>query len=93
MSTLDILVPVAQTRVSAHPLAPRAGTLEGLRIGWLDNLKANAAGLLGGVESGLRRQGLAFEAVHAAKNATAPAPDDVMAHLRTCDAVVLAIAD
>ena len=93
MSILDILVPVAETRVSTNPLAPRRRRLEGLRIGWLDNLKANAAGLLRGIEADLRRQGCAFEAVHATKNATAPAPDNVMAHLQTCDAVVLAIAD
>lgn len=93
MSELEILVPVPPTRTPAHPLAPRLATLGGRRIGWLDNRKANAAALLGGVADNLATEGYAFARELAQKNATAPAPDGVMAHLRTCDAVVLAIAD
>lgn len=93
MQTLEVLVPVAGTRVHAHPLAPRLSRLDGRRIGWLDNMKANAGELLRQVAATLQSSAPGFEIVLAAKNATAAAPDTVMAHLRTCDAVVMAIAD
>ena len=56
-------------------------------------MKANAGELLRNVAEVLRTRGHGFEMVIAAKNATAAAPDAVMAHLKTCDAVVLAISD
>jgi len=93
MNPIEILVPVAATRTTKHPLAPRRARLDGARIGWFDNLKANAGELLGSVAATLAAQGCSFESVHASKNATAAAPDTVIAHLLTCDAVVLAIAD
>ena len=93
MTTVEVLVPVAATRVHDRPLAPRLTSLNGKRIGWLDNMKANAGDLLRGVADVLRAGGHSFEFVTAAKNATAAAPDAVMAHLKTCDAVVLAISD
>ncbi len=42
MSLIEVLSPVAATRVATRPLAPRLTTLAGKRIGWLDNMKANA---------------------------------------------------
>ena len=93
MATVDVLSPVAATRIATRPLAPRLATLAGKRIGWLDNMKANAGALLREVAAALRARGHQFEAVSAAKNATAAAPYSVMAHLKTCDAVVLAISD
>lgn len=93
MSVIEVLVPVAITRTHERPLAPRLATLHGARIGWLDNMKAHAGLLLRLVAETLRESGHAFEMVVASKNATAAAPGAVMAHLRTCNAVVLAIAD
>jgi len=93
MSELEVFVPVPPTRTTPLALAPRRATLEGATIGWCDNRKANAAALLHDIADAWRRAGLRFEEVWAAKNATAAAPDAVMAHLLTCDAVVLAIAD
>lgn len=93
MSQLEVLVPVAATRTQQHALAPRLADLSGIRIGWLDNRKANAGELLRQVAGELRAAGHDFESVWARKNATAAAPDDVMAHLKTCHAVVLAISD
>ncbi len=93
MTTLEVFVPTAATRVVRAPLAARHGDLHGRRIGWLDNMKANAGALLAEVSAQLHARGFEFEAVQAAKDATAAAPADVMAHLKTCDAVVLAIAD
>jgi hypothetical protein len=93
MTIVEVLIPVAATRVKDHPLAPRLTALSGKRIAWLDNMKANAGELLRGVADVLRAGGHRFEIITAAKNATAAAPDTVMAHLKTCDAVVLAISD
>lgn len=93
MTTVEVLIPVAATRIKERPLAPRLTALAGKRIAWLDNMKANAGELLRDVGEALRARGHAFEIVTAAKNATAAAPDAVMAHLKTCDAVVLAISD
>ena len=93
MTTVEVLIPVARTRVVERPLAPRLATLDAKRIAWLDNMKANAGELLRAVERELRAAGHEFVSVTAAKNATAAAPAAVMAHLSTCDAVVLAIAD
>ncbi len=93
MTIVDVLVPVAATRVVDRPLAPRLASLGGKRIACLDNKKANAGALLRCTAQALRDSGHAFEIITATKNATAAAPDTVMAHLKTCDAVVLAIAD
>lgn len=92
MNPIEVLVPVAATRVVLRPLARRLTQLAGARIGWLDNQKANAGELLRQLAV-LLRTGIDFELVHLAKNATAAAPDAIMAHLKRCDAVVLAIAD
>ncbi|MCB1748256.1 MAG: hypothetical protein H6977_12800 [Gammaproteobacteria bacterium] len=92
MAIVEVLVPVAATRTTAHPLAARPARLAGARIGWLDNLKANAGALLDGIAAQLAADAVA-PALRMTKNATAAAPEAVMAHLRTCDAVVLAIAD
>ena len=88
MAEIEILIPVAPTRVAEQPLARRPATPENARIAVLDNCKANAAALLDAIGAGLSDQVSVFQ-----KNATAAAPQQVMAHLRQFDAVVLAIAD
>ena len=93
MPPIEIVVPVAPSRTVEAPLASRLARRDGLRLGLLDNRKANAAALLDGVAAALADSGLAFERVGAVKDATAAAPEAAMAHLKTCDAVVLAIAD
>lgn len=93
MPMIEILSPVPPTRTARRTLAARLDGLAGRRIAWFDNQKANAAALLAGLAAALRDQGVTFASVVLDKNATAPAPPDMMAHLKTCDAVVLAIAD
>ncbi len=93
MSILEVFIPTADSRIQKLPLAPRLDRLAGRRIGWLDNQKANANQLLLETVDSLKQLGTEFEMVVLTKNATAPAPDPVMDHLETCDAVVLAIAD
>ena len=93
MAELEVYVPVAQSRVTELPLAPRVGELGQAKIGLLDNQKANAGELLMATAEQLRSEHPCIELDSKSKNATAPASDDLMAHLKTCDAVVLAIAD
>ena len=93
MPLIEVLSPVPPTRTARRTLAARLGGLAGRRIAWFDNQKANAAALLAALAAALREQGATFTSVTLDKNATAAAPPDRMAHLKTCDAVVLAIAD
>ena len=93
MHLIEILSPVPPTRTARRTLAARLDGLASRRIAWFDNQKANAAALLAALAAALRDQGCTFESVVLDKNATAAAPPDVMAHLKSCDAVILAIAD
>ena len=93
MNVLEVLSPVPATRTKHGTLAPRLTRLAGRRLGLLDNLKANAGDLLRQVAAHLGRAGQSFDIVTVTKNATAAAPASVMAHLKQCDAVILAIAD
>ena len=93
MNRIEVFVPIAETRIVSRSLAPRLSKLKGARIGWLDNMKANAPELLRDVAAVLRDRGADGEMIFASKNPTAAAPEAVLAHLRTCDAVVLAISD
>jgi monomeric isocitrate dehydrogenase len=93
MEKLEVLIPTAKTRAVKLALAPRLATLRGARIGWLDNQKANAKELLHAIATALKDGDADGEMVVLSKNATAAAPESVLTHLRTCDAVVLAISD
>ena len=93
MGTQQILSPVSAPRVTDRPIAARPTTLDGLRIGLLDNQKANAGRLLDGVGAALEERFDGVELVRELKIATSPSPEAVMNRLEDCDAVVLAIAD
>jgi hypothetical protein len=93
MAPLEFLSPVAPSHASERPLAPRLERLAGATVALLDNQKANAGHLLSAVGCELERRHPGIRLVIERKIATSPAPADVMARLRRCDAVVLAIAD
>ena len=93
MTGIAILNPVPPSVVTEHPLATRLDGLAGARIGLLDNRKANALGLLRSVAGELTDRHPDVEVVTEHKLASAGAPDDVLDRLRTCHAVILAIAD
>ena len=91
---LEILDPTAPSRVQSRALAPRHGGLVGRPIGFLSNKKANADRLLAEPRSPAAGRGVGpFEAVHVHKSAPLPAPQEVLARLSTCGAVVTAVAD
>lgn len=93
MASLQILSPVASTRVVEHPLADRLTALDGAQIALLDNQKANAGLLLDAVGRELMRRHPSMTITSERKIATSASPAEVMDRLRSCDAVVLAIAD
>jgi hypothetical protein len=93
MTEIEVLVPVAESRVEDGPLAPRPPDLAGRRVGLLDNGKANAGLLLATVADDLAARAGRFDLVAEGKVATSAAPREVMDRLVRCDAVVLAIAD
>ena len=93
MGTIEVLVPTAAPAVAEQGLAPRPASLEGLRIGLYDNMKANAAPLLRAVVDGVASQAERVDEQWEHKSASAPAPQAVMDRLEKCDAVILAMAD
>lgn len=93
MASLQILSPVAPSRTDVRPLAARLDGLDGARVALLDNQKANAGELLAAVGEHLAEQYPTIELSVEKKIATSASPPEVMDRLRTCDAVVLAIAD
>lgn len=93
MTGLRILNPVPPSLVTERPLADRPSSLAGLRLGVLDNRKANAGDLLTAVADGIVARHPDIELVVERKLASAAAPTEVLDRLRTCHAVVLAIAD
>ena len=74
MSLIEVYSPIATPRVQQRDLAARLAALDGCRLAWLDNLKANAGTLLEGVVAELRGSGRKLETVSAVKEATAAAP-------------------
>jgi hypothetical protein len=93
MQFIEVLDPTSRPRVAEHSLAPRRGSLAGKTIGFLSNRKANADLLLDCLEKEFRGRLGDFSVVKTGKGAASAAPEDVMARLRGCDAVVTALAD
>lgn len=93
MGSLRFLSPEAPVRVVERPLADRRAELAGATVGLLDNQKANAGPLLAEVGRLLAERHAGLRPTTERKIATSAAPAEVMARLRTYDAVVLAIAD
>ncbi len=93
MARIEVLSPVADTRAAETPLASRSSELAGKTIGFLNNRKANAGLLLEEVERGLLGRWGSFLVVKGEKNASLAAPEEVLARLSRCDAVVVAIGD
>ena len=91
---MKVLDPTAEgPAAAARPAAPLA-SLEGLTIGILDNGKIKVDRICDFVEEILRTEYGVAEVVRRRKrNASAPAPADVMADLLACDGVIAAVGD
>ena len=92
--TFVVLDPTAgPTAAPARP-APRLASLEGARVGLLDNGKVKVAPFLDAVEEILRsRYGVADVRRRRKSNVSAPAPPGIVRDLSACDAVVSAVGD
>lgn len=91
MGLIEILSPAQDDRQSECKLAPRAGALDGRRVGLLGNGKANARLLLDQVEEAIRQSGVRTEVVRVDK-AHSGVPVN-LGTLAECAAVITAIGD
>jgi hypothetical protein len=92
--TITVLDPTAEGPAAAAEPAPPLPTLQGARIGILDNGKIRVDRFCDFVEEVLRSQYGVADVVRRRKpNASAPAPHAVLADLLACDGVISAVGD
>lgn len=93
--TIKIVHPAAEDVRIEFSLAPRLASLQGARIGIINNSKHMAAEFLEALEPLLRRRyGVESFERHEKFNAAIPAPPDVMQRfVESCDAIVHGVAD
>jgi hypothetical protein len=91
---MKVLDPTPERPAEASSPAPALTGLAGARIGLLDNSKIRVDRFCDFVEEILRAEYGVSDVVRRRKrNASAPAPDDVLADLLTCDALISAVGD
>jgi len=91
--SITVLSPVGVNRVEARPIAARIASLEGIRLGLLNNNKPNAARLLEGISRlAGQRHGLAGTVPKQKPHASVGA-DNLDAYVREVQAVVVAVGD
>lgn len=95
MSGHIVLNPTGDLHIAEASAGPTLPTLEGRRLGFLDNTKLNAQALLRVVESWFERERAATAAAWATKlTAAGPMSDAVFERLRAeSDAVVTGVGD
>ena len=85
--------PTAEPRAVAATLAPRLATLQGKRIGILDNGKANAGTLMLAVARVLQERYGVSEVVKRDKPVAGPPKPEVLEALSQCDFALVGSAD
>jgi hypothetical protein len=94
MPTIRVLSPVAESKISQTATLPLPANLAGIRIGFLDNTKANFELLLRDMESLLRERWAIAGTVYQRKlNSSTPAPPELLVALAGVDLVVTGSAD
>jgi hypothetical protein len=89
-----VLDPTPGTATRAARMAPGLKSLDGARVGLLDNGKMNVERFLDHVEALLRVRHGVMDVVRRRKpNMSAPAPAEILGALAACDAVVSAVGD
>ncbi len=88
-----VLDPTAEEEAESHPLAPRRGSLNGLRVGFLDNSKERADEILKRLQELLAERYEFAETIWRRKAFyTRKAPDELLREIaRACDVVVTAV--
>jgi hypothetical protein len=73
---------------------PRLTSLEGCTVGLLDNSKIKVRELLDAMEDTLRAQHGVANVIRLKKpDASRPAPEEVVAEMRACEAIISAVGD
>jgi hypothetical protein len=85
--------PTAEPRAIDARLAPRLATLEGKRVGILDNSKANAGTLMLAVARRLQERHGVGEIVKREKPVAGPPSPAILADLERCDFALVGSAD
>lgn len=95
LGQLRLVHPGAEDQHVMHQLAPRLASLQGMRIGLIDNRKRHSDVFLARLqELMVERYGVAGFEYYTKDGASVATPVDVMADLVSkCDAVIHAVAD
>jgi hypothetical protein len=92
--SLRVLDPTVEVAVASSASPDRLASLQGCTIGLLDNGKIRVRGLLDHMEKLLRSQyGVANVLRFHKSDASRPAPAEVIADMKQCDAVISAVGD
>ena len=93
--TIRYLNPVQEPEIASANLAPRLGSLEGIRLGLLSNGKTNAAKLLDMIADELQTETRLGSVIARGKiNAGSNCPPDIFDDLaEQCDAVITGLGD
>lgn len=93
--TIEILDPTYEAPAKQLAFAPRPATLQGLRIGLVDNTKIKSDQILLRIAAILEREhGARSHVIRRKKSASVPAHPELIAELRSqCDVVVAGIGD
>ncbi len=90
----QLVPPVDPKLTEGRGMAPRPTSLDGLRIGLLDNRKSNANVLLDALGRGLQEEhGVASTTMLVKPIFSRPSPDELITELEDYDAVLTAIGD
>lgn len=92
---MELLDPTLDATPQALAYVPRPASLQGKRIGLIENTKFNSDRLLQKIGDILKAEyGVAETRMWRKQNASVPADDAIIAELRqTCDAMVAGIGD
>jgi len=92
--SIRVLDPTVDGTDAAASAAPRLESLEGRKVGLLDNRKYNVHELLNHVEEILRSQYGVKNIVRLQKpDASRPAPPEVVDEMKKCEALISAVGD
>jgi hypothetical protein len=91
---IRVLDPTAEEAAATTAGAAQLASLEGRTVGLLDNGKIRVRELLDHVEEMLRSQYGVAQVLRVRKpDASRPAPPEVMADLKRCEAIISAVGD
>ena len=93
MNGLTVLSPVGINRVEARAAAPRISSLEGIRLGLLNNNKPNASGLLEHIASLIGQRFPLGPRLPKQKPNPAVGAENLDVYAREVEAVITALGD